>query len=1254
MGLGKSRIAVSIGLLFLFVGPLTGQDGKNIRYHRDSDEGISHSTGDDGSIMLTYNIPEINIRNISNETGRYYRLSLPGHVSSPDPGKPELPVFSRLISIPEGASYKISITGVETKTLRPARKRVKGILYPAQESRIKAEQALKPAFRIDRNIYAKRGVIPSDTVTIVPLGKARSVNLSSLNISPVRYNPKANSLEIITSMKVLITFLGPEVTVSSLSPAFKGSLSKGILNLSKDLIPGFAENPVGMVILTDTAFKKQIADYVKWKTQKGFRVKVLYKGISGKNYTELRDTLALIYRSANVENPPPDYLLIIGDISRVPYYGMGTSGNVTDMYYGEFDGNGDYLPEMYIGRIPAKDTSEVRTALSKIIQYEKFEFDATNHFHSHALATTGLDPEHAVYMNGQIRYPVTNYFTGENNISEAHFYHQQMNLTQQKDSIIRLINRGTSFINYSGHGDNSGWLHLNIKTVDTSLLNNRNMYPVIISNACKTSQFHLANSFGSRMVLEKNRGASAFIGCSNDSYWDEDYYWAVGVGNITENPVYEDKGPGIFDRLFHTKNEPPSEWYFSLGQINYAGNLSVTTSPTVWKKYYWETYNIVGDPSMIPVIGTPKHFNFSLPDTLPRGIRSVSMILEPFAYIAVSDFDNLWDASYASKSGAVTLDIPVTGNDSCLIVVTGQNRYPVLKTVRFANITKEYLNLDSTLINDILGNNNQRADFGEVIELSAAISNRGATDAYDVRALISSASQHIDIGNDSIFVGTLAAGSGINIPAGLQIIVRDNVPDMAIAPVELRLKSGNSEKKYMKDLIIHAPDLKIMSFVVDDTESGNGDRIADPGESFNIVFKVLNEGSSDASGQFTLVSNDQQITILEPNVKSGMLKYGEITDIPVLVKLSELVPSGSNIAVSSSLHCNPYLINKNFTLRIGKVRETFEAGTFSIFPWINNSAVPWTISGTSSFEGNFSARSGVIGHNSSSALVIKTFYPVDDTLKFQYRVSSEPTYDVLSFRVNGKEIFKKSGETGWALAKVPLKAGLNTMEWTYKKDQSVSQGNDCAWIDLIDFATGGTLNYIQKDLFVARISAPGKKERYGKELLSVKLLNTGRDTIKGFSLAWAVNGLWPVKEDFSNILLPGADTSEVTFSSRVDLSRYGVYDIKVFGTGNNDDYIYNDTSAVTIENVTITEKLTVYPNPFSTWFSIFIRSDFSETVGISISDSGGKIVYTARREVTAGYNTLNFTNVRLNTGIYYMSITGTGYFNTVKLMNLRE
>jgi hypothetical protein len=93
-----------------------------------------------------------------------------------------------------------------------------------------------------------------------------------------------------------------------------------------------------------------------------------------------------------------------------------------------------------------------------------------------------------------------------------------------------------------------------------------------------------------------------------------------------------------------------------MGQINNAGNLAVSATSSLKKKYYWETYAVLGDPSLMPVIGTPLNFNISLPDTLPRGKLHGHLLSIPFSYVAISDFENLWDASHASPSGAVKLD----------------------------------------------------------------------------------------------------------------------------------------------------------------------------------------------------------------------------------------------------------------------------------------------------------------------------------------------------------------------------------------------------------------------------------------------------------------------------------------------------------------------------------------------------------------------------------------------------------------------
>ena len=154
----------------------------------------------------------------------------------------------------------------------------------------------------------------------------------------------------------------------------------------------------------------------------------------------------------------------------------------------------------------------------------------------------------------------------------------------------------------------AGWIHYS-RSKDIDSLKNKNMYPFTISNACRTAQYNSSTSFGNRMVLSKEKGAIGFIGCSNDSYWDEDYYWAVGAGSVSIDPTYQNTGLGAYDRLFHTNGESPADWYFTMGQINYAGNLAVSASTSTRKKYYWETYNLVGDPSVIPIIGKPGSFN---------------------------------------------------------------------------------------------------------------------------------------------------------------------------------------------------------------------------------------------------------------------------------------------------------------------------------------------------------------------------------------------------------------------------------------------------------------------------------------------------------------------------------------------------------------------------------------------------------------------------------------------------------------------
>jgi hypothetical protein len=249
---------------------------------------------------------------------------------------------------------------------------------------------------------------------------------------------------------------------------------------------------------------------------------------------------------------------------------------------------------------------------------------------------------------------------------------------------------------------------------------------------------------------------------------------------------------------------------------------------------------------------------------------------------------------------------------------------------------------------------------------------------------------------------------------------------------------------------------------------------------------------------------------------------------------------------------------------------------------------------------------------------------------------------------------RKSGETNWEIKKVAVPPGLNIMEWSYKKDNSVSQGADGAWIDLIDFSGSVKVNYIQKDIEVARIITPVQKEVYGQEVVSVKVLNVGRDTLKGFNLAYSINGRFPVVQHFKTVLIPYQDSVTVDFDRRADMDLSGIYNISVFGYANDDDYLLNDTLMISVENTEIEESVTIFPNPFMDQLNIIINSKAGRTIRLTLSNSLGKQVYMTDKELTEGENQIFINTYQLSPALYILNIHGASFSKAYPLIKLKK
>lgn len=239
MHLGVYRYTFTVALSIVTAIAARSQEVNEIPYLLDTGAQKTEIQIRNNTLSIRYSVPELGIRPVNDKNGKFYRVSIPGHLPTTDPGKPEMPVLSRMIVIPEGSSWKIRISNVKSTVLKPSRKNIDGILYPAQESESKNPQQKERIFSFDSDVYASKALIKGDTVKIVPVGSVRGKNLGNLIISPVRYNPEKNTIDVIHSMDIEVVFdkdlyLSDSKSTSSESAVFACLLEKGTLNYTPD------------------------------------------------------------------------------------------------------------------------------------------------------------------------------------------------------------------------------------------------------------------------------------------------------------------------------------------------------------------------------------------------------------------------------------------------------------------------------------------------------------------------------------------------------------------------------------------------------------------------------------------------------------------------------------------------------------------------------------------------------------------------------------------------------------------------------------------------------------------------------------------------------------------------------------------------------------------------------------------------------------------------------------------------------------
>ncbi|MBC8047115.1 MAG: T9SS type A sorting domain-containing protein, partial [Fimbriimonadaceae bacterium] len=112
------------------------------------------------------------------------------------------------------------------------------------------------------------------------------------------------------------------------------------------------------------------------------------------------------------------------------------------------------------------------------------------------------------------------------------------------------------------------------------------------------------------------------------------------------------------------------------------------------------------------------------------------------------------------------------------------------------------------------------------------------------------------------------------------------------------------------------------------------------------------------------------------------------------------------------------------------------------------------------------------------------------------------------------------------------------------------------------------------DLGVVDITSLATGCGLGSEEVSVEIFNIGTDAATSFDVAYTVNGGTPVVEAYDGASIPSLESATFTFTTPVDLSASGDYEIKAYTIYATDETPANDTSLVNVTSIPI---ISTYP-----------------------------------------------------------------------------
>ncbi len=1020
--------------LFLLAGMLFGisaQAQNTIELSAaKSAQGCTDVTND--GFRAHFSFGSLNAVEVTTEKGVFSELTMDGTIPAGNIGDPSLPVVHQLIAIPYGANnVTVNVDSYTTSEYQLSDFNINRVM-PQQASVRKDQKPEDIKFAYNESVYAAKGYLERPMTHFEVLGTMRGIQVGSLTINPVNYDPSTNTIRVYNDINVSVNYneydkMAAEKEFARTANFYFKGIYRTMFNWRDgvyDEHPDLWASPVKALVIADRMFESCMQEWISWKTTKGFYLDVNYTDDIGNSASAIRSFIQQRY----AENAPT-FLIIFGDKNQVPASYTGSETHcVTDLQYMSVDG--DDFPDMLHSRLTAETVEQMQNILYKDLLYERYEFPDPTYLNN-VLLIAGWDGT----WNPRIGKPTIQYATNYYYNAAHGFTNVYEFLQQPYNNPYASLSTGVGFANYTAHGSNSSWADPSFTVSQVSTLTNEGKPFLAMGNCCEAADWGISGTcFGEAMIRTNTKAAYAYIGSCPSSYWYEDYYFGVGATNTQYTmPLIENTSLGSYDGVWM------DDVYNTVSAIPFLGNLAVVYAHaggyqgSVSNHYYWEAYHALGDGSIMPFRTMPTENSVSHLPTMPIGADTYNVTAAPGSYVAITKDGEICGVGLIGEEGSADITIvPVTSGGDVTICVTHPQRQPYLATVPAAAMDGAYITYNNyeTLHPVVTGG---------WVPMNVTLKNVGSQPGSNLTVSLRTESEYISFINNEATVENINPEEVFTIENAFDFDVAVNVPDKEKIQFFVDVTDGTDTWESKFSVIASAPSFKIDQIATSGIQ---------PGNTGNIQFTITNEGGADATDAlFEISSCSNDITFGNANILVESIAAGESITLNVAAMIAETIELGSTYEVSYRISNGHYSAEGTTIVSVGDIMDGFETGDFSVFNWNLGAGSQWTISTTNVYEGAYCAKSGSISSNGNTELILTAEVFTDGQLSYYKKVSSEQGYDKFHFYIDGQEMENLSGDHDWSQSVFNVTAGQHTFKWSYTKDGSVNSGSDCAWID---------------------------------------------------------------------------------------------------------------------------------------------------------------------------------------------------------------